>query len=116
MTPDQAMAMARFQRPGVKLVVGPTKAREEPVAPLRRQALHALPGDYSWRSRDLRLRLGFLPSLWAMFFAEIAQSVGHTVTDAEWRWLHGPACLNEARAWVKKLAANPAPLPVEVKP
>lgn len=56
MTADEALALAKYQRPGVKLIVGPTEAREvrfyrevyrkpdavepqEPVAPLRRGIL-----------------------------------------------------------------------------
>lgn len=38
MTPEEALDLARFQRPGIKIVVGPTEAREErlPPAPMPR--------------------------------------------------------------------------------
>jgi hypothetical protein len=99
MTPDDALSLAQYQRPGVRIVVGATSAKELPVTPLG--SLHHLPGDNSWRERDLRLRLGFVPSLWAMAFANSVEAAGGIVTDDEWRWLHGPATLGAARAWLE---------------
>lgn len=97
MTPDDALHLAQYQRPGVRLVVGANSAEERPVTPLR--SLRHLPGDETWKERDLRRRLGFVPSLWAMAFADEVEAAGGIVTDDDWRWLHGSATLDAARAW-----------------
>ena len=83
--------------------MGPTEAKEVHVPPLSLQNLRGLPGDWSWEDHDLRLRLGFVPSLWAKNFASVAEALGHEVTNTEWRWLHGPASLVAARAWAAEL-------------
>jgi hypothetical protein len=108
MTPDQAMQLARFQVPGVKVVVGPTAVRIERIAPLSPVRLDELPGDHSWHERDLRLRLGFVPSAWAQSFGGAAsRHFGHDVTDAEWRWLHGQqSSLETVRSWLSDIAAT----------
>ena len=100
MTPEEGYRLASFARPGFKIVMGPTEANEVHVAPLFLQNLRGLPGDWSWEDRDLRLRLGFVPSLWAKTFASVAEALSHEVTDAEWQWLHGSASLVAARAWI----------------
>lgn len=41
-TAEHALWLAKYQRPGVVLVVGPTLAREEWVKPLSRYALYRL--------------------------------------------------------------------------
>ena len=107
MTADEAMRLAAFQRPGVRLIVGPTEAREE------RTEARALPADWrdsqptSWREYDLRRRLGFIPSLWAFGWADAYKGItGREPTDAEWVWLHRRdgqgASLQDARAWLSK--------------
>lgn len=92
-----------FQRPGIKLIVGPESAREEWVSPVPMERAAHLPGDASWKARDLRLRLGFSPSLWAQGFACAAEAFGHALTNGEWAWLHGTATLVEAHEWISKM-------------
>lgn len=102
MNPERALELAKHQRPGVRLVVGPTEARGEPTWPL--PSTHHLPGDPSWRERDLRRRLGFVPSLWAQWQAAAAECLGHKVTVSEWRWLCGPVVTAEsARQWQQQI-------------
>lgn len=104
---DEAMRLSRFQRPGVRLVVGPVGAREEVMKPLPNYKLRLLPGDFSWQARALRLRLGYLPSPWARFFAMEAGRWGHLLTAEEFRWLHGRSCsLEEAQSWVLKIISE----------
>ncbi len=101
MTPEQGYDLAKFQRPGVKIVMGATGAREEKMAPVNYQVLRKLPGDWSWVEYDLRKRLGFLPSLWARMYGLAAEQLGHMTTDAEWKWLSGPSSsLQTADAWL----------------
>ena len=101
MTPDQAIQLAQFQRPGVKLVLGAEEAREEIIAPLSSWQLSQLPGDSSWQLRDLRLWLGFTPSLWAFACGTVFTAVsGRNPTKEEWIWLNGPASLKDTQDWV----------------
>lgn len=66
MTPDQAYDLARYQRPGVRLIVGATEAREEPVKPLDWRQMKDLPGDRSWFDHDIRKLIGRPLSLWEL--------------------------------------------------
>lgn len=104
MTADEAIALSSFQRPGVKLIVGAELAREETIPALSKWHLHQLPGDPSWQCRELRFRLGFVPSSWAKAFSSnVKRLFAHNASDAEWRWLHGPASLEDACAWARSL-------------
>ncbi len=103
MTPECAYELARYARPGVKIVMGATEAREEQIRPLDVSQLSKLPGDSTWFAYLIRQRLGFVPSEWAKIFACQASALGHDVTDNEWHWLHGPATLTQARAWISEL-------------
>lgn len=106
LAPDAALALAQFQRPGVRLVVGPTDAREEPLQPLPWQ-----PRDWrksepeTWWQYDLRARLGFIPSPWTMNFAcAFMRITGREPSDAEYIWLDRNdgrgADLANAQAWL----------------
>ena len=99
MTPEQGYDAAKFQRPGIKIVMGPHAAKESPISPLSHWAISKLPGHASWSDRDLQAKLGFLPSMWAQCFACIAQAFRHDVTVEEWKWLHGSATLSDAIEW-----------------
>jgi hypothetical protein len=37
MTPEEGYRLAQYQRPGVKIIMGPTEAREEWIKPLSEQ-------------------------------------------------------------------------------
>jgi hypothetical protein len=105
------MELARFQRPGVILIVGPTEAREDVLRPLNPWQISKLPGDSSFARRDLRLRLQFMPGMFACFFAGKAAKLGYDATNEEWVWLNGRASLEDACRWLSQIAADPAPLP-----
>lgn len=53
MTPEEAYTLARYQRPGVRLIVGPTAAREDHITPLNPHVLSRLPGHPSWVDYDV---------------------------------------------------------------
>ncbi|MEN9932974.1 MAG: hypothetical protein RIS17_1547, partial [Pseudomonadota bacterium] len=53
MTADEALALAKFQRPGVKLIVGPTEAREEQTSAAKISTDWRKPQPASWREYDL---------------------------------------------------------------
>ena len=102
MTPEEGYAASRYQRPGIKIIMGPEASREAPIVALSEWAIAKLSGDASWSDRDLRLRLGFVPSLWAKLFALVAEQNGHKATDDEWKWLHGKATLVDAGKWSER--------------
>ena len=106
MTPEEGYERAKYMRPGVRIVMGPHCAVEMDVLPLSEYATRNLPGDKSWHDRDLRLSLGFLPSMWAKRFAFLAQNMGHDVTRHEWVWLHGPASLDKAMKWLDGISVS----------
>lgn len=58
MTPEEGYELARKQRPGVKIVMGPTEAREERMEPVnnmtRLKWYLDLPGDSSWGAYGVR--------------------------------------------------------------
>lgn len=104
MTPEEGYRLARYQRPGVVIFMGPDEAEERAVFPLSADTINRLPGDPSLWARNMRTRLGFVPCPWVLMFATQAKvQAGHNVSNDEWRWLHGPATLIEARAWLKSL-------------
>lgn len=111
MTPEHGYQLAQFQRPGVVIVMGAENARERLVRPLSQSKIQALPGDHSFWERDMRARLGFVPSLFAHRFAAAAELLGHSATDEEWRWLDGPASLKDARAWLSAVLEDRNPSP-----
>jgi hypothetical protein len=104
--PEEALHLAKYQRPGVKLVVGATDAYELPISRLPIFDLMQLPGESNWPDYWLRRRLGYLPSLWARCFGADAEYLGHSVTDKEYAWLNGTAGLIEARHWLCTIAAQ----------
>jgi len=107
MTPEQGYELAKFQRPGVKIVMGPTDAVEVEVTPMSFLDLRDLPGDANWFDRDMRAWLGFVPSLWATFFATVAGALGHFVTKEEWEWLDGRnSSLDKARKWINDITES----------
>ena len=99
-TPEEGYYLAKYQRPGRKIVMGPHAARDDKIAPLTRQHMSALPGFWSFYDYDTNARLSFVPSFWSKCFAFAAITQGRVVTDDEWRWLHGKASLSDARAWL----------------
>jgi hypothetical protein len=103
MTSDQAYELAKFQRVGVVLIVGAEYAYEKQIEPISRNELSKMKGDLSWSDRELRLRLGYLPSDWAKCFAGVAHELDHEVSDDEYHWLHGAASLKDARAWIDNI-------------
>jgi hypothetical protein len=109
MTADEALAFAEFQRPGVKLVVGPELAREEPITRLSNYHLYFLPGDSTWTARDFWKLLGFVPSLWAQQCAAMGAASGIDVSDAAvWRWLTKRSTgIRDVEAWVDDARKNP---------
>lgn len=111
MTPDRACELAQYQRPGVKLVVGPTEAREEVVKPLWYWHVWQLPGDASWWHRDARLRLGFEPHpVGEMIGRMIEETTGDMLSVEDWMTLqNGSQADREGvarRALAKKEAAH----------
>jgi hypothetical protein len=105
MTADEALALAKFHRPGVKLIVGPTEAREEQTSAAKLSTDWRNPQPASWREYDLRKRLGFIPSPWARAFARrYEDATGREPTDDEYRWLHDNsgrgASLMAAQEWL----------------
>ena len=109
MTPEQALDLAKFQRPGVRLIVGPTEAREVRTEPRDVPTNWRAPQPATWLEYDLRRRLGFIPSAWAMFFAaQYERITGKQPSDAEWLWLHRNdgqgASLNDVRGWLSTAA------------
>ena len=101
MTPEAALELAKYQRPGVVLQVGPTEAKEARIRPLSDQRLRALPGDATWLDRHLRLRLGYVPSAWAKQAAKwMTLAARRRITDDEWRWLaHPQTGIAAVEAW-----------------
>lgn len=102
MTPEEGYNLARYQLTGKKVIMGPTDSKIVDTKPLSNLKLHKLPGDFSWIDRELRLRLGFVPSLWTKSFACAAMMEGHNVTYEEWIWLQGKSTLIEARKWLNE--------------
>lgn len=115
MTADEAIELAAYHRPGVRLIVGPTDAREEfgvaadylPMS-VRNHIGVKKHGEYPiWQSsfwaRDLYNRLGFFPSGWAISWAHLFECfAGRDVTVAEWEWLASPATsVANVQAWVQ---------------
>jgi hypothetical protein len=100
LTVEEGYRRAAYQRSGVRIVMGAVEAREERVAALAQHTLKDLPGDWTWANRALCVRLGFLPCAWARAFGALAEGIGHCVSEEEWKWLHGPATLVQARAWL----------------
>ena len=103
MTADQALALAEYALPGCVIQVGATEGRVTPIRPISPDQLQNLPGDWAWEDRDMRIRYGFLPSLWARTFMYYANVLGHDVSQQEAEWLNGPATLAQARAWLHEL-------------
>ncbi len=57
MTPEEGYELAKKQRPGVKIVMGPTDCRDEWMEPINYVDMRAIRGPGSWddyyRIRDL---------------------------------------------------------------
>lgn len=110
MTADDGLALAAFQLPGFRVVVGPDRSRLEPIRPIpvHMKCLpewRKLPGEETWFAYDLKKRLGFLPSLWAQSFG-----IAGAATDDEWKWLHKGATLDEADKWLIAKLREKTPL------
>lgn len=111
MTPDQGYALAMRQRPGVKIVMGATEAREERIAPLdietRLEWWRSLPGDVSWRWHDVRAVCGgWLPHSIALSAgAAVEDRTGRRLTRAEWEYLHNASAAERADFIAKHMEA-----------
>lgn len=103
MTPEQGYHLAKFQRPGVVIVMGPLEAREKRTAPIHWCDYLGLPGERSLEEYALRRWPDLITFSMAVLAAEIAEKLGHAVTDAEWRWLHGPASRKATYEWIKSI-------------
>jgi len=103
MTPEEGYSLSEYRRPGVKVVMGITNAKEASVEPLPKYNLNKLPGDSSWHLRDLRLWLGFIPPLWALVFAYEAKSLGREVTKEDYKGLQKSTTLDQAKLWLETL-------------
>jgi hypothetical protein len=116
MTPEAAMDLAKFQRPGRMVLVGATEAFDvaEPAVDdqpfWRKNRLGVVPmSDYpphlrSWWNFDMWRRLGYVPSLWARLVAgNMEQAANRRLSDDEWRWLANAGTGNDAvEKWCKK--------------
>ena len=105
LTVDEGYRLTQFMRPGVRILMGATEAREAPVNPLPWTNIHRLPGFKSFFHWNLSRKLGFAPSAWAMFFGVHVMILGHDPTDDEWRWLcQRSTSLKDAQVWLVKVA------------
>lgn len=52
MTPAQGYNLAQYQRPGFKVVMGATEARDVTIKPISKWKYSQLAGDVSWNIRD----------------------------------------------------------------
>ena len=107
MTPEEGYELAKKQRPGVKIVMGPTKAREERMAPVNimtclKWAL-SLPGDTSWWAYDVRKVCGgWLPHSFALSAGWCAETiVQRPLTRADWEHLHNGSA-EDHKTFVRK--------------
>ena len=116
MTPEEGYRLAQFQRPGIKIVMGPTEAREDRIAP--RAVLYGkawgdtgaptpvLDTATSWFEYDCarlvgKLRLSPWVTRWC---AEISSVADRLPTEDEVAFLLRPATgLAEARKYVESL-------------
>ena len=105
MTPEQAYDLAKFQSPGVVLVVGATEAIERQMTALPMRELDRLSGDWTWLDYDMRKRLGFVPRYIARKVASIAMGDARKASDADLAFLH--KCTREQRIeWLKAKGAS----------
>ena len=106
MTPEEAYELAKYQRPGIRLLVGATVACEAIMAPLDPTLdLFPLHGYSSWEDYDLAARLGNAPSLFVTSFARAAYGDPRKASDDELRYLQG-ASLDAARQWLDAIRAK----------
>lgn len=103
MSTEQGYRLARFQRPGRKIVMGPDTALDIQIAALPKHVIFQLPGEASWLARDLRQRFGFVPSPWALVFISLSARHGHRTTRAEATWLQKQASLDAAGNWPRDI-------------
>jgi hypothetical protein len=109
MTPDEGYALAKFQRSGTKIAMGPNSAVEVPIIPLPWRDLRALHGPGSW----IEYYLGFSPSLWeTKHVADAACAAGISVVPLEWfREMHaikiGSGGNDQAERWVESKKEQP---------
>lgn len=54
LTPEEGYRRAEFQRPGVRIIMGPTQSREEKIAQVNAWVIFA--GPQTWRQYDLMLK------------------------------------------------------------
>ena len=106
MPASEAMHLAKFQRPGAQLIVGPELAREE-ITPQATRTVSPPPN--SWAEYDMNKRVGFYPSAWVWGFISAAADRGHSVTHEDVLFLTG-ASLDAARLWLESV--NPDPIEI----
>jgi hypothetical protein len=104
MTPQEGYELAKYQRPGFKVVMGPDRAKSQRISAIPMEDLKDLPGFHSWLWYDAYRLYGFVPSGWAMNFLVVAISRDHLPTQEEMEWLHSPRCsLKNVRDWLDGL-------------
>lgn len=107
MTPEEGYELARKQRPGVKIVMGPTEAREERMEPVnimtRLKWYLDLPGDSSWWAYGVRKVCGGkLPHGIALGTGALVEALlRRPLTRAEWEHLNDGTS-EDRKAFVKK--------------
>lgn len=107
MTPEEGYELAKKQRPGVKIVMGPTEAREERMDPVnimtRLKWYLDLPGDTSWWAYGVRKVCGgWLPHSIALGTGAWVEAITQRpLTRADWEILHNGSA-EYRKAFVKK--------------
>lgn len=100
---DEALRLAKYQRPGVRLIVGPTEAIETRVEPVKSYILYKLPGPSSFFERDVVKLCGFKPHMLAMCNGyRLQRLIKRKLTVQEWKILHDKS-KKEVDNFVKEL-------------
>ena len=94
-TPEEGYALAKFETPGVYIVMGLHSATVRQIKP----ATNLLPRK-TWLGYDL----GFEPSHWCLLFINSAKLMEYIPTREDYIWLSSSvSSLSDARNWLNQI-------------
>lgn len=116
MTPEEGYDLAKFQRPGRMIIMGPESAYDVQMPSADDQPIWVKntlgikdpsaypPHHWSFWAYDMFHELGWVPSLWARGVADNMARLTGIPTDADrYRWLRKPSTgLREVAEWIRE--------------